>query len=250
MGEDEKKLIALGVVTQLIEENVLSPRWKGVALTAVATHDAEKAMEDGSTLSTLPWVNMKFSRPSSAATHSAVEGYTKLAEYGIGAIGEQMSLQDLAQYKYHIDLGGGGGTTWTGTFQKLAMPGLLFHHVTPTKDYIHDWMTPWIHYVPVAADLRDLREKYEWAESHPQAAKLIAEQGTEFMRHLTTPEGFEEHYQKAFSEPVRRVIEAYVPASSSWREVVRTFEGSNIHQIKRCTGRSYCSRYPDKSRIP
>lgn len=240
MEEDEKKSIALRVVTQLIvEENVLTPRWKGVALTAVATHDAEKGIEDGSTLSTLPWVNMKFSSPSPGATHSVVEGYSKLAEYGIRVMGEPMSLQDLAQYKYHIDLGGGGGTTWTGTVQKLAMPGLLFHHVTPTKDYIHDWMTPWIHYVPVAADLRDLREKYEWAESHPQAAKLISEQGTEFMRHLSTPEGFEEMYRKAFFEPVRRVIEAYVPVSSSWREVLRSFEGSNIRQIKRCTGRSH-----------
>ena len=237
MGEDEKKTTALGVVSQLIDENVLAPRWKGVALTILEDSDARKANEDELPPSELssssrPWVNIKFSR----ANPGGVDGYPELAQYGIHPIGEAMSLQDLAQYKYHIDLGGGGGTTWTGTIQKLAMPGLLFHHVTPTKDYIHDWMTPWVHYVPVAGDLRDLREKYEWAENHPQASKLIAEQGTDFIRHLTTPEGFDEIYQNVFFEPVRRVIDAYDPVSSSWREVLRGLEGSNMKQVMRCTG--------------
>ena len=55
-----------------------------------------------------------------------------------------MSLPGLAQYKYHINPGGGGGSTWSGTIVKLAMPGLLFHHyLTPTKDYFHDWLVPW-----------------------------------------------------------------------------------------------------------
>ena len=58
------------------------------------------------------------------------------------------------------------------------MPGLLFHHTTVTKDYIHDQMKPYVHYVPVKADLSDLKEKYDWAEANPTAAKLIADQCT------------------------------------------------------------------------
>jgi hypothetical protein len=101
-----------------------------------------------------------------------------------------MSLPDLARYKYHIDLGGGGGTTWTGTIDKLAMPGLLFHHMTPTKDYFHDLLVPWRHYIPVSEDLSDLKSKYDWAESHPNEAKRIADASTQFMRELGTVEGF------------------------------------------------------------
>ncbi len=201
MGEDEKKTTAICVVSQLIDENVLTPRWKGVALMVVAESDAPKANEDELSSepcsSSLPWVNINFSRPNPGVLLGKGNVYFALARYGIQAVGESMSLQDFAQYKYRIDIGGGGGTTWTGTVQKLAMPGLLFHHhVTPTKENIHNWMMPWVHYVPVAGDLRDLREKNEWAEGHPQAAKLIAEQGTEFMRHLAAPEGFDEMYQK------------------------------------------------------
>jgi hypothetical protein len=50
------------------------------------------------------------------------------------------------------------------------MPGLLFHHITPTKDYIFDQIQPWVHYVPVREDLEDLMEKLEWAETHQDEA--------------------------------------------------------------------------------
>ena len=120
------------------------------------------------------------------------------------------------------------------------MPGLLFHHVTPTKDYIHDRMKPWTHYVPVAVDLRDLRRKYEWAERNPNKAKRIAEQGSNLMRYLGSPEGFERTFRRDMVEPLRRVIEAYRPVgggSSAWRHVLRDMEGEDrILPVIKCTG--------------
>lgn len=59
------------------------------------------------------------------------------------------------------------------------MPGLLFHHITPTRDYIHDQIHPWVHYVPVREDLTDLMEKLEWAETHQDEARRISENATE-----------------------------------------------------------------------
>lgn len=50
----------------------------------------------------------------------------------------------------------------------MALPGLLFHHMTPTKVWFHDLMIPWVHFVPVSLDLSDLRQKFIWAESHPE----------------------------------------------------------------------------------
>jgi hypothetical protein len=149
----------------------------------------------------------------------------------------------------HIDLGGGGGTTWSGTFHKLAMPGLLFHHVTPTKDYFHDYMKPWHHYVPVASDLRDLKDKFDWAQSHPKRAFQIARAGSELMRYLTSEKGMEERFQKDILEPLRAVINAYVPVGQideykgkTWREVIEDLEGAgNMLPIMKCTGLSGAS---------
>jgi len=210
------------------------PRWKGVVLTSEAELEAE---EKG----TLPWVDIKFSKPSVAIKKKDIQ-YDQFKEYGIPAIGEGIYGEELKKYKYHIDLGGGGGTTWSGTMQKLAMPGLLFHHETPTKDYIHDFMKPWVHYVPVAPDLRDLKEKFDWAESHPQAAKKIANQGSDLMRSLGTVEGFGEMFDVIFKEQLQRVIDAYQPVSttqpgSSWRELLENYD-RGARPIMACGGKS------------
>ena len=188
------------------------------------------------------------------------------------ATGESMKPQELAKYKYHIDMGGGGGTTWSGTIEKLAMPGLLFHHVTPTKDYIHDHLKAWKHYIPVSADLKDLKQKFDWVEAHPQEAKRIANASTEFMKELGTPQGFEKIYEQDFVEPLRRVIEAYQPVSTahfqssqadrlhssdrtsklnskSWRNVLEALDTEDqFKPVMECTGtasRKQCILKPE-----
>ena len=121
------------------------------------------------------------------------------------------------------------------------MPGLLFHHVTPAKDYMHNLMKPWIHYIPVAPDLRDLKEKYEWAESHPRASKLIADSGSDLVRRISTPEGFADMYNEVFLKPVSRVLLAYQPVSTThpgrkWREVLNDLSDNDMKLIWRCSG--------------
>ena len=234
MNPQEKKAAATAELLKIYDD--LIPRWKGVVLTAeaeVETRDDQEDQQDDDDV--LPWANIKFTTTAPVAKDDAKAEFAKLDEY-INSKGERMSLEELAQYKYHIDLGGGGGTTWTGTMTKMAMPGLLFHHVTPTKDYIHDYMKPWIHYVPIKADLSDLREKYEWAESHPEAAEMIASQGSDLMRHLGTPQGFGEMYQEVFVDQVRQVIEAYQPVKTiqprtDWKEVLESY--NNGFKIKK-----------------
>jgi hypothetical protein len=179
-----------------------------------------------------------------------------------------MSQRELAKYKYHIDLGGGGGTTWTGTLQKvrshcsgiylldpnylthsrptfqLAMPGLLFHHVTSTKDYLHDYMKAWVHYVPVREDLRDLERRLQWAKDNPQKARKIAQQGSDLARWFGSNEGFEQLYQRDFFVPLTSIIEAYQPISSTsveytWSDVLShrlLAEDSAFYQVVKCSG--------------
>ena len=236
MNPQEKKEAATAELLKIYDD--LIPRWKGVVLTAEAeveaqAQDQEDQQDDNNDV--LPWANIKFTTTAPVAKDDAKAEFAKLDEY-INSKGERMSLEELAQYKYHIDMGGGGGTTWTGTMTKMAMPGLLFHHVTPTKDYIHEYMKPWIHYVPIKADLSDLREKYEWAESHPEAAEMIASQGSDLMRYLGTPQGFGEMYQEVFVDQIRQVIEAYQPVSkslpgSSLQEVLESHEGLVVKSV-------------------
>jgi hypothetical protein len=249
----------------------LIPRWRGVVLTAEAERDAERinnSLERKAKTTklrteqkrvrggmVLPWCNIKFAGTMHMGKNTPaaeVEYYQKFAEYGIPAAGEAMNLETLGTYKYHIDLGGGGGTTWSGTLEKLGLPGLLFHHVTPTMDYLHELLTPWVHYVPVEADLSDLREKYEWAEAHPSLARRISQAATALAMSLGTPEGFEAMHRRFYEEPLRRVVEAYVPSGRQggredgggdagddgidWREALLGLGGGRMTPIMQCGG--------------
>ena len=121
--------------------NELRPRWKGVGksvslilfycigsdlliaqLLLVLTAEAER----DATLNALPWANMKFSHFMSQGKKTLTsEGATYLSfqSKGIPAIGEYISYDILSRFKYHIDIGGGGGTSWSGVLEKLLLPG-------------------------------------------------------------------------------------------------------------------------------
>ena len=215
------------------------PRWKGVI------HTAESEIEASRTNS-LPRINIKFTsiagggKRISATTEGVYKGFKRV---GFPVAGEFMTLEELAKYKYHIDLGGGGGTTWTGTVQKLSMPGLLFHHVTPTKDYFHDLIKPWVHYVPVRADLEDLLEKLEWAESHSEEAKQISENATKFVRELGARDGFSKVFESYMISPLREVIEAFTPMNG-WDEEEWNFllQRKYIWPLIECAEGHQCQR--------
>ena len=42
-------------------------------------------------------------------------------------------------------------------------------------------LVPWVHYVPVRGDLKDLDERLTWAMEHDQEAKEIAQRGRAFV---------------------------------------------------------------------
>ncbi|KAL7537565.1 hypothetical protein ACHAWF_009037 [Thalassiosira exigua] len=135
--------------------------------------------------------------------------------FGVAATGAPLTLEEQAQYKYHIDLESGGGVKGTSTLEKLALPGLLFHIVGPSSsssasnDWVRPLLEPWVNCVPVKDDLSDLREKYEWAESHPEEARKIAEAGTDLARRLGTPEGFEAAYRDLVARRLGAVVAAF-----------------------------------------
>jgi hypothetical protein len=102
----------------------------------------------------------------------------------------------------------------------FIQPGLLFHHETETKDYFHDWLKEWVHYIPVQTNLNDLRAKYEWAESHSNEAKKISKQATEFLLWMGSVDGFETLYKKHLVEPLRMMVESYEPLKGANKSVL------------------------------
>ncbi len=96
-GGNDANATVINLMRELYDD--LSPRWKGVVLTAEAEMDAGKEV---------PWVNIKF-RITPGAKINRLETSKLFLEHGIPVLGEKMSHETLAGYKYHIDLGGAGG---------------------------------------------------------------------------------------------------------------------------------------------
>uniref|UniRef100_A0A7S2MYU0 Glycosyl transferase CAP10 domain-containing protein n=1 Tax=Helicotheca tamesis TaxID=374047 RepID=A0A7S2MYU0_9STRA len=198
----------------------LAPRWKAVTLSLSA---AMEAHQDNS--ETLPWIDAKFFNKNPLMKQRLVPFVDAGAEI---ATDQFVTHEEQKDYKYHFDLGGGGGTSWTGTLSKLAMPGVLFHHETITRDWFYDEMQPWVHYIPVKMDLSDLREKFEWAEAHPAECKAMSDAASDFVRKMDSQEFMMEVYVKYLVERLGEVADAYRPGSETLESIIEDYEANGI----------------------
>ncbi len=122
---------------------------------------------------------------------------------------ETKTACDYAQYKYLLDIGGGGGTSWKTTFWAMGMPGVLFHHETPMKDSFYGKIEAWKHYIPVNEDLSDLGKQMNWAKANPGECEEISKRASEFVKYMMSAEGLKEHARETFVGPMSKFIQAY-----------------------------------------
>ncbi|EJK74867.1 hypothetical protein THAOC_03430 [Thalassiosira oceanica] len=91
-------------------------------------------------------------------------------------------------------------------------------------------------------DLSGLREKFEWAESHPYKARRIAEAGTAFALRVGTTKGFKELYREHIIDPLGNFIQANrkpraVYANKRVMQIIRNSpQGEKFGAVARCSG--------------
>lgn len=98
---------ARGVIMSLLDIwDYLSPRWKAVTLTAMARVEAQESK-------TTPWIDARFtikSKVHGKSVEPKLDRYLPFSEYGISLTTDaKMTLAELSKYKFHTDIGGGGG---------------------------------------------------------------------------------------------------------------------------------------------
>ena len=105
-----------------------------------------------------------------------------------------ISLPDHTKYKYLLDIRGNG---YSGRVKFLLFSNRpLFYIERDIVEFYNDDLKPFIHYIPVKADLSDLQEKYEWAEANPDKAKEIAANALEYAKTHLTREAAIQYYSK------------------------------------------------------
>ena len=95
-----------------------------------------------------------------------------------GVLGELTPMDAFRHHKFaiHID----GNTSAAGFAEKMALGCCILRVVSRFEQWIEPRITPWIHFVPVAADLSDLTAKMEMLRAMPDLAETIARAGYEF----------------------------------------------------------------------
>jgi hypothetical protein len=109
-----------------------------------------------------PWLN----EPAEAATAWLTAN---------GILRAAVTAEEQAQHRYLIDIDG-VANAW-GMFEKLLMGSCVLKVESPYEQWFYDDIVPWIHYVPVAADLSDLQQRIDWCRQNSTAAAAIAAAG-------------------------------------------------------------------------
>ena len=221
------------------EYSTLLARWRGVLLTVQAVQEWKRKYPNWKERNSglpVPWCNIRFNRYEEETGHS--KKWENLQKIGTPVVGDRIEQNELSKYRYLIDL---GSNSWEDKLGRLARPGLLFHHVTPTRGSSDDYMEPWVHYIPVSPQLDDLKAKFDWAESHPEEAKAISDRGTELAKYLTSNEGFDRVFGESLVEPLQRAIEAYQPLTKrghkNWRREIDEVYADKILPVMNCNGK-------------
>lgn len=89
------------------------------------------------------------------------------------------TMEEAVKFRYLLDVGGSSGTTWDALGWKMASGSLVFKvsSISGAEDYWHSEMQKGVHFIEVMPNLADLREKWLWAVTHPDEAKLVAHAG-------------------------------------------------------------------------
>ena len=90
-----------------------------------------------------------------------------------------IDARDFAQYQMFLDLPG-NASAWGSCIRYLQ--GMLVFRVAHEHELLYyEALQPWVHYIPVAADLSDLKSGVEWALLHQNEAAQIATKGQAIM---------------------------------------------------------------------
>ena len=120
------------------------------------------------------------------------------SESRLPSIGSFFSLPDHCRYKYLLDMQGVGHS---GRLKVLLFSGRpVFVQDRPWKEYFHDMLVPFEHYIPVEESLGDLTAKLEWARKHPSECEHITVAAQNFAAQNLTREAAVEYLRRVLAE--------------------------------------------------
>ena len=236
LGDDVANLTKQDVALRLFSNwNEIGPRWRAVALSLQTELGEHYPI----------WLDSKFTGSIRGLSKEALEHMTTI---GVHVNSAHLNAEELSKYRYQIDLGGGGGTSWGGTLNKLGMPGALFHHETLAQNWFHNEMIPWKHCIPINWDLTDLRAKYDWAEANLDKISQISREATILSNYLRSADYMERVYQEFIVDHLSKAVKNYQVQYPTWEKAMNHYQemGFKLEGLASCD-ETFCTTRADRA---
>ncbi len=89
-------------------------------------------------------------------------------------IAGKASKKDHLQYKIQVSLDG-NTCTYPGYVWRLLSNSIVLKEDSDDRQWFYSIFKPWEHYIPIKADMSDLKDKLEWVRAYDIEAKKMAE---------------------------------------------------------------------------
>ncbi len=119
-----------------------------------------------------------------------------------GILGAYQPVESWAGYKFAIDID--GNTNSFGTMLPRMHLGCCILKVGSAMgwcQWFYDSLEPWVHFIPIEANLSDMAEKVSWCRDHDQECQEIAAKGRAFANSLS--------YNSEVESAVQRINKAF-----------------------------------------
>jgi len=101
---------------------------------------------------------------------------------------ERLSYEEMLEYKYQMWIDG-YGASFSASGWRLFSNSVVFKPESNNTQWYYAALQPYVHYIPIQANLEDLVEKIQWMQTDDAYAKEVAENAREFaLTHIVRTE--------------------------------------------------------------
>jgi hypothetical protein len=122
-----------------------------------------------------------------------------------GILAPRIPVEHWIGRRFALDVDG-NTNAWANLLQRLLLGCCIIKIASPFgyRQWYYDDLAPWVHYVPVRADMADLIETIGWCRSHPDECETIAAAGAALARTMT--------FEREVARGVANIERALAPA--------------------------------------
>lgn len=110
-----------------------------------------------------------------------------------------LNKKDQINYKILLNLDG-YTCTYPGLLWRLLSNSATIKQNSNNIQWFYSALKPWVHYIPIKNDLRDLVEKVNWIRNNDLKAKEIADNSTKFVKENLMLEDIDSYIVKLLNE--------------------------------------------------